>query len=192
MPSPLQNFTLIRSRRRTIAIQIDENLQVTVRAPYRMSDQAIQKFLQEKSPWIEKHMRKLQSRLGETSLQPENMLTAQEIRGLAEEARAYIPQRAAYFASLLGVDYGRITIRCQKTRWGSCSSKGNLNFNCLLMLTPPEIIDYVTAHELCHRLQMNHSEKFWREVESVIPDYKTRRKWLRENGNAIMRRAGGG
>ena len=90
-----------------------------------------------------------------------------------------IPERTAYFATLLHVTYGRITIRNQKTRWGSCSSKGNLNFNCLLMLTPDEIIDYIIVHELCHRIHMNHSKEFWAEVERVIPDYKERRKYLK-------------
>ena len=81
-----------------------------------------------------------------------------------------------------------ITIRNQKTRWGSCSSKGNLNFNCLLMLTPPEVIDYVVVHELCHRKEMNHSGAFWAEVEKVLPDYKEQVKWLKENGGQIIGR----
>jgi predicted metal-dependent hydrolase len=89
------------------------------------------------------------------------------------------------------VTYGRITVRNQRTRWGSCSSKGNLNFNCLLMLAPPDILDYVVVHELCHRKEMNHSPKFWAEVAKVIPDYKERQKWLRTEGSNIMRRMTG-
>ena len=88
----------------------------------------------------------------------------------------------------MGVTYGRITIRSQHTLWGSCSSKGNLNFNCLLMLTPPEVLDYVVVHELCHRKEMNHSARFWAEVEHVLSDYEIRRKWLRENGTALISR----
>ena len=106
--------------------------------------------------------------------------TEQEIAELKKQAKKYIPGRVDYYAAQMHVSYGRIAIRCQKTRWGSCSQKGNLNFNCLLMKLPPEIIDYVVVHELCHRLQMNHSPKFWAEVEKVLPDYKKYRKWLKE------------
>ena len=101
-------------------------------------------------------------------------------------AALVIPERVAHFAPLVGVDYGSITIRSQKTRWGSCSSKGNLNFNCLLLLAPPEVLDYVVVHELCHRKQMNHSPRFWAEVGRVLPDYKIRVKWLKENGSRLM------
>ena len=90
----------------------------------------------------------------------------------------------------MGVSYGRITIRSQHTRWGSCSAKGNLNFNCLLMLTPPEILDYVVVHELCHRKEMNHSARFWAEVARVIPGYEASKNWLKDNGSALIARMG--
>ena len=112
-----------------------------------------------------------------------------EIDELMREARRVIPERVAFFAPLAGVDYGKITIRCQKTRWGSCTSKGNLNFNCLLMLAPPEILDSVVVHELCHRKQMNHSKKFYEEVLRVMPDYRVRQKWLREHGAELLKHA---
>jgi len=115
-------------------------------------------------------------------------LTNDEIHVLADKALKYIPERVEYFARQIGVDYGGIAIRNQKTRWGSCSSKGDLNFNCLLMLTPPEVIDYVVVHELCHRKEMNHSKAFWSEVEKVLPDYKAQVKWLKDEGGNIMRR----
>ena len=97
-------------------------------------------------------------------------------------------ERVNHFCKVMDVTVGRITIRNQKTRWGSCSSKGNLNFNCLLMLTPPEVIDYGVVHELCHRKEMNHSGAFWAEVEKVIPSYKEQVKWLKENGGKIIGR----
>ena len=89
---------------------------------------------------------------------------------------------------LVGATVGKVTIRNQKTRWGSCSAKGNLNFNCLLMLCPEDVRDYVVVHELCHRKEMNHSARFWTEVERVLPDYRTRRKWLKEFGCEIIGR----
>ena len=91
---------------------------------------------------------------------PTEKLTREKVIALAEEALKVIPERVEYFAKVIGVTYGKITVRNQKTRWGSCSSKGNLNFNCLLMLAPPEVLDYVVVHELCHRKQMNHSKAF--------------------------------
>ena len=97
-----------------------------------------------------------------------------------------IPQRVAYYAGIVGVTYGRITIRSQKTRWGSCSSGGNLNFNCRLMKAPTSVLDYVIVHELCHRLEMNHSSRFWALVEQVMPDYRVHRKWLREHGSSLF------
>ena len=82
--------------------------------------------------------------------------------------------------------YGRITVRDQKTRWGSCSQTGNLNFNFRLILAPSEVLDYVVVHELCHRRQMNHSTQFWQEVAQVLPDYRKRKAWLTENGWRLM------
>lgn len=115
----------------------------------------------------------------------------EEIRRLADEAMRVLPERAAYYAPKVGVSYGRITIRNQRTRWGSCSGKGNLNFNCLLMLAPEQVQDYVVVHELCHRLEMNHSARFWSEVERVFPDYRIAKQWLKEHGEEIMRRMTG-
>ena len=105
---------------------------------------------------------------------------------MARRAAEVIPQRVAYFAQKIGVTYGRITIRNQKTRWGSCTAEGNLNFNCLLMEAPPEVLDSVVVHELCHRKEMNHSERFYAEVLRVFPDYWAQDKWLKENGHMLM------
>lgn len=182
------DIEIIRSRRKTLSIRIDEDLHITVRAPLFASDRVIYSFIEERTEWIEKHLRQLRKRQEEMRIEPEEILTAEEIRALAKEAVSYIPARVSFFAEEIGVDYGRITIRNQRSRWGSCSSGGNLNFNCLLMLTPPEIIDYVVVHELCHRLEMNHSPRFWAEVESIIPAYKKHRKWLKTNGERILRR----
>lgn len=175
-----------RSNRKTISIEVTKEVKVLVRAPYRMPLSEIQRFVNEKSDWIEKHVQKMLEKQQEV-LEVER-LTTEQIRALAKQALEVIPERAAYYAEIIGVTYGRITIRNQKTRWGSCSGKGNLNFNCLLMLTPPEVLDYVVVHELCHRKEMNHSKRFWNEVEKVLPDYRERRKWLKENGGRIIGR----
>lgn len=183
------NYKLIRSKRKTMSIQIvPEGL--VVRAPLHAKQEEIDRFVNLNSVWIERNRKKLEERLANQPPLPEK-LTMDEIRELAEKAAKVIPERVRYYAPLVGVTYGRITIRNQSTRWGSCSSKGNLNFNCLLMLTPPEVIDSVVVHELCHRKEMNHSKKFYAEVLRVFPDYYKWDKWLKENGSIILSRMRG-
>ena len=186
----MDNILVIRSNRKTLAIQINSDLTVTVRAPMYTSQRDIERILKEKEVWIQKHIEQMREQ--EAKRKGENgeheYLSREEIQKLAEKALKYIPKRVSYFAKQIGVTYGRITIRNQKTRWGSCSSKGNLNFNCLVMLTPLEVIDYVVVHELCHRKEMNHSKAFWAEVEKVLPNYKEQVKWLKENGGQIIGR----
>ena len=175
-----------RCNRKTIVITVNSKAQVIIKAPYRTTDTEIQELLKKRAAWIKEHVEKvMKERARADSLEP---LTGKELQELGDKAVEFIPKRVEYFAGKVGVSYGRITIRNQKTRWGSCSSKGNLNFNCLLMLTPPEIIDYVIVHELCHRKVMNHSDRFWLEVGKVLPDYKKRRKWLNDNGGVIIGR----
>lgn len=183
-------ITVIRSNRKTIAIQVNSDLTVTVRAPMYASAKEIERIVKEKESWIRKSMKKIQEKKALYNGEEIEPLSAAEIQELADKALEYIPDRVAHFSKQIGVDYGRITIRNQKTRWGSCSSKGNLNFNCLLMLTPPEIIDYVVVHELCHRKEMNHSKAFWHEVAKILPDYKKHVQWLKNEGGRIMLRCG--
>ena len=178
--------TVIRSNRKTVAIQVNSDLSVTVRAPRSASEKDIEEILKKKEAWISKHIEKIKKTKERLEADPTEKLTREKVIALAEEALKVIPARVEYFARVIGVTYGKITIRNQKTRWGSCSSKGNLNFNCLLMLAPPEVLDYVVVHELCHRKQMNHSKAFWSEVEKVLPDYKEARKWLKEEGSQMI------
>lgn len=103
-----------------------------------------------------------------------------------DQARDVITERIKFFQKMLGVEYNSINIRDQKTRWGSCSGRKNLSFNWRLIMCPQEILDYVVVHELCHLIHMNHSKKFWQEVESILPQYKIRKKWLKEN-SAVLR-----
>ena len=176
---------VIRSKRTTMALQIDGSGQVIVRVPYHVGDEEVRSFLNAKKGWILGHLRKLDRHTPDTKTEK---LTENELRLLKVRARRIIPQRAAHYAPIVGTTYGKITIRSQKSRWGSCSSRGNLNFNCLLMLAPPEVLDYVVIHELCHRHHMDHSPEFWDEIHRVMPDYKKYEKWLKENGRSLIRR----
>ena len=154
-----------------------------MRAPLRTPQYRIMEFLKGKEHWIDLHLEKMRQRQESNADQmSRTSLSEEEIKQLTELAKQVIPQRVAFFVRQMDVTYGRITIRNQKTRWGSCSQAGNLNFNCRLMTMPPEVLDYVVVHELCHRKQMNHSRTFWEEVEKVLPDYRVTRQWLKQNG----------
>ena len=100
---------------------------------------------------------------------------------LSERALRRIRERLDYYIPKIGKTPGRVTIREQKTRWGSCSSKGNLNFNWKLIMAPPEALDYVVIHELCHLYEFNHSPRFWALVSSHMPDYEAWKQWLKDH-----------
>ncbi len=178
-------YRLIRSSRRTISLKIDETGALTVYAPKTAPKKDIDDVVERKKEWIEEKTAEVLRSRGEALVSP---FTDEDIRAMAEEALRVIPERVKYYAGKLGVTYGKITIRNQKTKWGSCSSAGNLNFNCLLMKTPPEVLDSVVVHELCHRLEMNHSPKFYSAVLSVFPDYYECDRWLKENGRTLLMR----
>lgn len=177
---------IIRSARKTLSIEITPDLRVIVRAPNRLSKSDIGYFINEKHKWIEKHLESMRARVGQ--VEQARKLTDAELTELKRRALALIIERVEQFAPLVGVDYGRITVRSQTTRWGSCSAKGTLSFNCLLALVPSEVLDYVVVHELCHRKEMNHSARFWAEVSRVLPDYAARRRWLKTNGTSLINR----
>ena len=180
---------LIRARRKTLSIRITQEGNLEIRAPLGMPKGEIEAFLKEKAQWIETHRAKV---LAEYAQGQEAPLDEEEILTLAEQMRRCLPEKLNRHAASMGVTFGRVTIRCQQTRWGSCSSRGNLNFNCLLMLAPEEVLDYVVVHELAHRKQMNHSALFWREVERECPDYKKSLRWLKDKGGALLSRARAG
>ena len=179
---------VIRSRRKTLSVSIRDGVLV-VSAPLKISDQAINDFLNKHRRWIQTHMEKAQASRMEA--ESEGRLTMEDIRALGDQALKVIPARVKYYAALMGVTYGRITIRNQRTRWGSCSAQGNLNFNCLLMLCPPEVIDSVVVHELAHRREMNHSSRFYELVRKVYPEYDKWNRWLKDNGPVLMKRMTG-
>ena len=180
-------YELIRSDRRTLAIQVKPDDRILVRAPKRTSVRAIEAFIKERESWILRTQARL-AKKAERSEVAGDALTEEELKAMARQAKKVIPQRVAFYAPHIGVTYGRISIRSQKTRWGSCSTKGNLNFNCLLMLAPPEVLDSVVVHELCHRKEMNHSPRFYAEVRRVFPEYDRWHGWLKKNGSALLAR----
>ena len=176
---------IIYSTRKTIAIELKPDV-IIVRAPKGMSRRDINAFVESKRSWMNKHLSKMQEQKDKLEQFP--TFTMDQIRELADKALIVIPEKVRKYAPMVGVTYGRITIRNQRSRWGSCSGKGNLNFNCLLMLFPDEVIDYVVIHELCHRKHMNHSAEFYSEVERVCPEYRKYRNWLKEHGGVHLRR----
>ena len=177
-------YRILRSNRRTIAIQILPGGEVLVRCPRHMSATAIHSFVESKSRWVETHLKK------QKAVNAADVFTEDQLQNLVQLAKAELPARVERFARRIGVSYGKITVKKQRTLWGSCSGKGNLNFNCLLMLAPEEVRDYIIVHELCHRKQMNHSPEFWREVAQVMPEYERYRRWLKDNGQVLIRRLG--
>lgn len=180
-------YTLIRSDRRSFSISIDPDGLITVRVPLRASQKEISRLLIEKRIWIITKYLEVQDRQRRRPVSDltDAQRTALEQRYIAA-AKEYFPKRAAYFQQFTGGSYSRITVRDQKTRWGSCSARGTLSFNWRLMLAPPAILDYVVVHELCHLTHMNHSAAFWQKVESVYPDYRTARQWLKDHGPELV------
>ena len=179
-----EKITVIKSKRKTYSIEINRDGNIVLRVPLYTTQKKIDLILKEKEQWILKTKQKVcEYNNSQKTVKP---FDKAEIEKLKNDAKIYIPQRVDFFADIMNLSYGKITIRLQKTRWGSCSSKGNLNFNCLLMMMPKEVIDYVVVHELCHLKEMNHSKNFWKCVEDVLPDYKERRKYLKSKGSNLI------
>jgi len=213
---------LIRSKRRTIALVIERDGSLTVRAPMRASNILIEQFVQQKTHWIIKTRRKIEDVVhsvlrqyldGETflflgslfdlklvgpqkpSLQFDSGFTlshaAQKkgeqlfIRWYKERASEVISERVKEYARRHGLAPKQVRITSAKTRWGSCSPNGRLNFTWRLVMAPLEVIDYVVIHELAHLRVKNHSSRFWDEVRRIDPGYKEKRKWLRLNGEKL-------
>ncbi|MBO5373883.1 MAG: M48 family metallopeptidase [Clostridia bacterium] len=166
-------YRIIYSSRRTLAIQITKACEVVVRAPRGISREKIDAFVKKSEAWILKHLEIQKSR---RETKPE--LKA-ELEALKQRALLILPQRVEYFSRLMGVSPSSVSINRAKTRFGSCSSKGRINFSCRLMQYPDEAIDYVIIHELAHLKHLNHSKEFWAFVERFCPDYKARKGLLK-------------
>lgn len=181
------------SNRKSLGIQIKEDASIHVRAPYFVRKCDVEAFVVEKKDWIYKHFVDISAKVSEQAKQsPAGELTPaleKQIRLLEKRfrkaAKEYFPRRCAELQKLTGGYYTKISIRNQKTRWGSCSQTGTLSFNYRLMMAEPAVIDYVIIHELCHLTHMNHSEAFWDKIAGIMPDYKIHRKWLKEHGNEL-------
>lgn len=114
--------------------------------------------------------------------------TDEELVSILKNAKEKLPRLVSRYAKEMQVEYNQVFVKAQKTRWGSCSDKGNINLNCLLMSVPPYVRKYVIVHELAHRKEMNHSERFWKVVADEIPDYQKAVKWLKKNGESVIGR----
>ena len=173
---------VVRSARKTVSLEITAAGKILLRAPLRQSRASLLSFLSDKRDWL---VRRYASRAGNASLPP---FSAQELDTMVRLAKEVIPARVAKYAPLVGVTWGRVTIRAQHSRWGSCTAEGNLNFNCLLTQVPLEVLDSVVLHELCHRRVMGHGKDFYALLYRVCPTYDACHAWLREHGGALLAR----
>jgi len=215
---------IIRSNRKTLSLSINENADLVVRAPHRASYDEIQKFISEKSVWIEKKHRLIKARLKDNlnhNLSSQCLYLGSlyqikidnnridpisfngQIFTINNESRETISlllkswykkrfmevalPRLSYFSDKYNLKVNQVRVKEQKTLWGSCSSKNNINLNYLLIMAPIKVIDYVIVHELVHTTHKNHSTKFWQKVETIMPTYKEARYWLKDNGYKLRR-----
>lgn len=170
---------VIRSGRKSLGLEVRPDGTVLARIPARLSDRELKAFIEKQQDWILKKVDQVKKRAdARTKIKVPSVdaLSDAEIQKIKDK----IADRVKYYCAVMQVTVGRITIRNQKTRWGSCSSAGNVNFNYQLYYLPDELLDYVVVHELAHRRHMNHSKEFWSEVARYCPDYRARRKQLKE------------
>ena len=206
---------IIKSKRRTLSLSINENAELIVRAPNQISNKRIEEFIIEKSKWINKNKNLMQSRINEmndsdylflgniyplikvyenpnkidfngtefiTSIENQDKFKASLKSWYKIKFTEIAIPRLNYFSDKYNLKINQVRFKNQKTLWGSCSSKNNINLNYLLVMAPMLVIDYVIIHELVHTVHKNHSENFWNAVEAIMPDYKKAKKWLNKNG----------
>ena len=172
----MADYKVVRMRRRTISISVDKDLNTIVKAPFSVSSVFIENFVNRHEEFIEKAKRIRSDEIDFFSeYEHENM-----IRQLKSKGREYIPARLSYFSDITGFVPVSWRITRAKTRFGSCSGTNRLSFSCYLFAYPEKAIDYVLLHELCHIKHKNHSGAFYSEIEKYMPDYKERKKLLKE------------
>ena len=167
-----------RSKHVRVGVRGDGTVQVS--APYRVSKVFIDAFVRKHEKWLRQQLEKLALRRES----PLGTWSREAYLEHKEAARKIAHERAAHFAKAYGVSYGRIAIRNQHSRWGSCSAEGNLNFNYKIALLPQHLTDYIIVHELCHLLELNHSPRFWALVAQTIPDHQAHRRELQQLAHA--------
>lgn len=152
------------------------NGEVIVKAPIFVFDAAIKDFVNKHIDWIKSKLEQDKNKI---------IYSSKQVLESKQKAKNYIFPKVEELAQKFWLKYNSIKITSAKTRWGSCTSKKNLNFSYRLILTTPKVIDYVIVHELAHLKHMNHSKRFWSEVESMMPDYKESEKWLKKHWSLI-------
>ena len=178
-----KEYQLVRSPRRTLALEIARDATLIVRAPLKMPMESIHQFIEQRKGWIGRKQQAALERARLASMAATK--TGEEIEWHKEQAGQKICARAGEIANLMGIKHGRVGITGARTRWGSFTRAGNINFSWRLILAPAWAIDYVIIHELAHILEHNHSRKFWQKVEQFYPEYKKCRTWLKENAHLL-------
>ena len=173
--SPMESYELIRSRRRTLALEITRDCRVLVRAPLRLSQTKIDAFVESHTDWIHTHLEQQRQRMASAPPPP----TEADIAALKAKARAILPGKVADWSRKMGVAPTGLKITTARKRYGSCSGKNSLCFSCFLMDYSEEAIDLVVVHELCHIKEKNHGPRFYALLGQYLPDYKERKKLLR-------------
>lgn len=173
--SPMESYELIRSCRRTLALEITRDCRVLVRSPLGLSQAKIDAFVVSHADWIQTHLEQQRQRMASAPPPP----TAADIAALKAKARTVLPEKVAYWSAKMGVRPTGLKITTARKRYGSCSGKNSLCFSCFLMDCPEEAIDLVVVHELCHIREKNHGPRFYALLGQYLPDYKERKKLLR-------------
>ena len=185
----MENYILIREAgRRRISLKIDDEGRAVVEAPVWVSKKTVDEFVASNSKFIVRQSER--ANLISAEARRLGAYTGEDVARMKKEAREKLEKAVPKFAEALGVRYNRITVRYQKTKWGSCSSAGNLNFNFLLADMPEEVLEAVAAHEVCHLRNMNHGAAFYRDLDKICPWHKAARKWLKEEGSVFHSRYG--
>ena len=168
------DYDIIRSKRKTVGLQVNEQGKVIVRAPLKMSEKEIAEIVEKNSDWIINNIEK--QRLRAEKRPPLNDDEIERLRRLAKEI---LPMKVKYYGDIMGLHPTSLKITSAKTRFGSCSGKNGICFSLYLLRYPEQAVDYVVVHELAHIRHHNHSASFYRLVEQYLPDYKYRRSLLK-------------